>query len=150
MYKVLDVLIYLIYFIAANEALSGWGSQNSMDFGQLWVGLLSYYSQFDYRDHVVSISRMDVLRRTEKCWNRRLSIEGKCYSVVSHVMQYNIRKSKLHLYQFCLQIPSYHSPMLRVVQQAIRSVIILLIESKMLTITLAFPEVVMDHCMLES
>jgi len=67
------------YFSGSKEQLrklwSGWG-KNTETIGQLWIGLLRYYTeQFPIKDRVVTIKQFAPLTRLEKMWT------GPCIAI---------------------------------------------------------------------
>lgn len=56
-----------------------WGEQNWESVGELWLGLLQFYTEeFDFKEHVISIRQKKRLTTFEKQWTSKcIAIEGK-------------------------------------------------------------------------
>uniref|UniRef100_A0A1I8J737 RNA uridylyltransferase n=1 Tax=Macrostomum lignano TaxID=282301 RepID=A0A1I8J737_9PLAT len=57
------------------EIAQRWRPRSDKSIGELWLGFLRYYLEFDWRSRVVTIRRSGPLLRLEKLWSTPLAIE---------------------------------------------------------------------------
>uniref|UniRef100_A0A1I8J8X7 RNA uridylyltransferase n=1 Tax=Macrostomum lignano TaxID=282301 RepID=A0A1I8J8X7_9PLAT len=57
------------------EIVQRWRPRSDKSIGELWLGFLRYYLEFDWRSRVVTIRRSGPLLRLEKLWSTPLAIE---------------------------------------------------------------------------
>jgi terminal uridylyltransferase len=54
-----------------------WNVKNTESVGELWLGFIKYYSEFDWQNYTVSIRDTNLLLRTKKGWTKtKMAIEG--------------------------------------------------------------------------